>query len=58
MDLDEYTDQQILNEMERRKEKRKLGLCAYCWRPPSAPTCRYREQHHHPDIVKQEDRDV
>jgi hypothetical protein len=45
MDLDEYSDEQLKEELERRRKLAKKGLCTYCGRSVDAPTCRFPERH-------------
>ncbi|MGD9749416.1 MAG: hypothetical protein AB7W59_00310 [Acidimicrobiia bacterium] len=45
-DLDEYSEDQLKGELERRAGLRAKGLCDYCGRPPSEPACRFQGRHH------------
>lgn len=44
-DLDEYSDVELVGEVTRRKEARAKGLCDYCNRPVSEPSCRFPLRH-------------
>lgn len=44
-DLDEYTEQEMREELARRMTNRDLGLCDYCGRPGKTPPCRMRDRH-------------
>ena len=40
-DLDEYEDEELERELERRRRARSKGLCDYCLRRmDTTPTCR------------------
>ena len=43
--LEEYTDEQIVNELERRAAAIRAGQCTYCDRPQDAEVCRFAERH-------------
>lgn len=46
VDLDEYTELQLLDELERRKKVRKRGLCDYCGMPrKTTASCKFPERH-------------
>lgn len=45
IDLDEYTEEQLVTELRRRLAARKAGKCDYCNRPPTEPTCKFPERH-------------
>jgi hypothetical protein len=45
LNLDEYTEEQLAAELERRKQAHAAGLCDYCKRPPSEPPCKFPERH-------------
>lgn len=45
MDLDDYTDQELLTELKERAEKRAMGLCDYCGRKPTTSPCKYPKRH-------------
>jgi hypothetical protein len=44
-DLDEYTERELYNELDRRQEKRDAGFCDYCGRLPCQPSCKFPERH-------------
>ena len=44
-DLDEYTDDELTNEIRRRAEHRRLGQCHYCGRPVTAEPCKFKNLH-------------
>jgi len=44
-DLDEYTEEQLNNELTRRKKLRQRGRCDYCERVPATPPCRFSYRH-------------
>ena len=45
-DLDEYTDNELTHELQRRMRLRERGLCDYCGRTDVTPTCKFPERHH------------
>lgn len=46
MDLDEYSEERLLNELLRRSKARSLGYCDYCGRDLGLePVCRFPERH-------------
>jgi hypothetical protein len=44
-DIDEFTDEELLNELKLRDHRRRKGLCDYCTRPRTTPPCRFPERH-------------
>ena len=44
-DLDEYTDDELKDELGRRKQLMLKGLCTYCNRPGETPTCKFPDRH-------------
>ena len=44
-DLDEYDDEQLLEELRRRYDARKAGRCDYCGRTKKLKSCRYEARH-------------
>ena len=43
-DLDEYRDEELLNELQRRQAMRKQGRCSYCKQPiHSEKECRLHD---------------
>lgn len=44
-DLDEYDDEDLQEELDRRAELKKKGLCTYCKRKVTASACRFPERH-------------
>lgn len=45
IDLDEYTDRQLNDEIVRRAKLKAEGRCDYCGRLGDMPTCRFTERH-------------
>lgn len=52
-DLDEYDEQTLVHELGLRRARRSLGLCDYCGREPTKPSCKFPERHRL-DLVKAE----
>lgn len=47
LDLDEFTDESLENEIERRLSHYRKGECPYCKRLGNAePSCKETDQHH------------
>ena len=44
-DLDEYSEKELVAELNRRFVARSRGVCDYCGRPPEAPACKFPERH-------------
>jgi hypothetical protein len=44
-ELDEYTEQQLLDELERRRSLRDEGKCDYCQRLGNTTDCKFPERH-------------
>ena len=44
-DLDEYTEDQLREELARRQSLRDENLCDYCGQPGNSPLCRMRDRH-------------
>lgn len=44
-DLDEYTEQQLKNELERRRSLRDEGKCDYCQQLGNTTDCKFPERH-------------
>lgn len=44
-DLDEYSENELLEEIERRRTVRERGLCDYCGRKPTTSPCKFPERH-------------
>jgi len=44
-DLDEYSDEELREELGRRAKLAKKGRCTYCKRPVTASHCRFPERH-------------
>jgi hypothetical protein len=44
-DLEDYTDQQLLEEILRRAKLRADGVCDYCGSPATKPTCAHVYRH-------------
>lgn len=45
MGLDEYSDKELRQELERRLESRGQGLCDYCGRKATKSPCRFALRH-------------
>jgi len=46
LDLDEYTAERLLKELQRREELRSDGKCCYCERPFFiVPSCKFPLRH-------------
>lgn len=45
-DLDEYTEEELLEELAQRKKLRAEGKCDYCQRAGGTPPCKFTERHH------------
>ena len=54
MDLDEYSEDRLLGEMESRMRMRHRGVCDYCARRPTTPSCKFPERHNDPRIKESE----
>lgn len=53
-ELDEYTDEELAAEMQRRAEHAMEGRCSYCTRSGVEPPCRYPQIHNaavHPIVA-------
>lgn len=44
-DLDEYSQEQLEHELERRRKAQEANKCDYCGRSPDQPACRFPERH-------------
>lgn len=44
-DLDEYNEQELLDELKRRAGARARGVCDYCGRYCDTPPCRFPVRH-------------
>lgn len=44
-DLDEYTEEQLNNELKRRQDLRNEGKCDYCGQLGNTPNCKFPERH-------------
>lgn len=49
-DLEDYSDDELKNELMRRDQARRNGLCDYCMRPYMLRPCKYLGRHNHPLI--------
>jgi hypothetical protein len=56
MGLDEYTEKQLLAELERRRALRNSGLCDYCERAADTTPCRFPERHSHAHPLDTDDK--
>jgi len=45
LSLDEYDEELLVAELEKRKLARSKGLCDYCNRPQSTYPCKYPNRH-------------
>ena len=46
LDLDEYDEKRLIDELARRVNLRAQGLCDYCARPYGVkPSCKFPERH-------------
>ncbi len=50
--LDEITEEKLVDELNKRLEKRSLGVCDYCFRLPTEPTCKFQDRHANPPLSK------
>ncbi len=48
MDLDQYSEAALKDELERRRKLRADGRCDYCGQPTTLPPCRFRARHQMP----------
>jgi len=44
-DLDEYTDNDLAHELQRRLLAKQQNLCSYCGRSGSESPCKFPERH-------------
>jgi len=44
-DLEEFSEEQLIKELNRRYDLRERGLCDYCEQPTAADPCRFPERH-------------
>lgn len=44
-DLDEYSDEELREEIARREDCRARGVCDYCGKNGNAPKCRFKNRH-------------
>lgn len=51
--LDEFTDLELAEEIDRREKLRAAGKCDYCERSPKSSPCKFEERHYR-DIVKKQ----
>lgn len=45
LDLDEYSEKRLREELRHRRKLRRAGKCDYCGRDPSTPPCKFPERH-------------
>ena len=45
LDLDEMSEEKLLEELNRRQKLRQAGLCDYCGREPGTTSCKFPERH-------------
>ena len=48
LDLEEYEELRLLDEIRRRAGLRSLGFCDYCARRPWEPPCKFPLRHNPP----------
>lgn len=46
-DLDEYTEKELLDELQHRKILQDQNLCDYCGRKSTEPVCRFPSRHNY-----------
>ena len=46
LDLDEYPEKKLREELRNRRRARRKGLCDYCGRAPDTTPCKFPERHH------------
>lgn len=46
IDLDEYPEVKLREELQRRERLRAQGLCDYCEQPHYLPTCKFPGRHY------------
>lgn len=44
-DLDEYDEQELRNELDRRRKLREQGICDYCNKDGSTSPCKFPHRH-------------
>ena len=44
-DLEEMREEELREEIKRREQAHRDGLCDYCNHSPAEPTCRFPERH-------------
>jgi hypothetical protein len=44
-DLDEYSDEELREEIARREDCRARGVCSYCGKNGNATKCRFKDRH-------------
>lgn len=45
LDLDEYSELRMLEELLHRAKRREQGLCDYCGRRGDLPPCKFPDRH-------------
>lgn len=45
-DLDEYSEEELLNELARRKSLQEQGCCDYCGRSGTSSSCKEKLRHY------------
>lgn len=45
IELDEYSDKRLRDELERRERVRSRGRCDYCLRLPDTSPCKFQDRH-------------
>lgn len=48
LDLDEYEEERLIEEINRRVRLQEQGLCDYCERSPDTDPCKFPERHSFP----------
>ena len=49
--LDEFTDLELAQELQKREKMRSEGKCDYCYRPNTTSVCKHADRHLQ-DLVK------
>jgi hypothetical protein len=50
-DLDEYTEDELIDELNKRIGLHEKGKCGYCERKPTTTPCKFPDRHHDKRIV-------
>lgn len=52
LDLDEYTEKRLEEELENRLQLRLRGRCDYCKRDPKTKPCKFEDRHRDPRSIE------